>query len=91
VADLDVERMMVAGSVLEELGDRENRSTEVFEDYVFVLEELVLQSEGKPLMQGNERCREECVKKRKQIAFASRVIQDVHKNRVTREIKRQTM
>jgi hypothetical protein len=37
--------MMVAGSelmeeqvrkVLEELGDRENRSTEVFEDYVFV-------------------------------------------------------
>jgi hypothetical protein len=65
--------MMVAGSelteeqvrkVLEELGDREYRSTEVFEDYVFVLEELVLQSEGKPLMQGNARCREEFVKKR---------------------------
>jgi len=53
------------------------------------LEELVLQSEGKPLMQGNARCREELVKKK--IAFASRVIQDVHKNRVTREIKRQTM
>lgn len=35
------------------------------------LEELVLQSEGKPLMQGNARCREELVKKKDSVCFAS--------------------